>query len=251
MSNLHEFGAGSNWLRHSCLPALGNDGGSHVLRSATGDCTLAAPSSVSRTGGLRAPQPGFHSIMRKNRNRCISLETNNRCQFCSKMKRGGIGRQIALALSLFFVVLAPLARADNTDRAKALSKKVMCMCGGCNDTAGTCNHTGGAFSGPCDTAKAMQKEVAERVNRGDSDDLILQSFVQEYGPTVLPDPPKKGFTWLVWIAPIVAPLIALYLIWEVVRRWRRRQILAPAGGPPISADLLDRARREADRETHE
>ena len=150
-------------------------------------------------------------------------------------------------IALLSSVLPPGSRADNTDRAKSLSKKVMCMCGGCNDTAGTCNHTGGAFSGPCDTAKAMQKEVADRVSRGDSDDLILQSFVQEYGPTVLPDPPKKGFTWLVWIAPIALPVFALFLIWELVRRWRRRQELAPAGGPPISADLLDRARREVDR----
>ncbi|HXO88912.1 MAG TPA: cytochrome c-type biogenesis protein [Candidatus Acidoferrales bacterium] len=153
----------------------------------------------------------------------------------------------ALMIALLGSVLLPSSRADNTDRAKSLSKKVMCMCGGCNDTAGTCNHTGGAFSGPCDTAKAMQKEVADRVGRGDSDDLILQSFVQEYGPTVLPDPPKKGFTWLVWIAPIALPVFALFLIWEVVRRWRRKQELAPAGGPPISADLLDRARREVDR----
>jgi cytochrome c-type biogenesis protein CcmH/NrfF len=153
----------------------------------------------------------------------------------------------ALMLALLGSVLVPGSRADNADRAKSLSKKVMCMCGGCNDTAGTCNHTGGAFSGPCDTAKAMQKEVTDRVNHGDSDDLILQSFVQEYGPTVLPDPPKKGFTWLVWIAPIALPLFALFLIWEVVRRWRRKQELVPAGGPPISADLIDRARREVDR----
>jgi cytochrome c-type biogenesis protein CcmH/NrfF len=157
---------------------------------------------------------------------------------------------LALIAALSFATTVS-ARADNSDRAKNLSKKVMCMCGGCSDTAGTCNHTGGAFSGPCDTAKAMQKEVADRVNRGDSDDLILQSFVQEYGPTVLPDPPKKGFTWLVWIAPIAAPLIALYLIWEVVRRWRRRQELAPAGGPPISPELLDRARRESDGDPRE
>lgn len=150
----------------------------------------------------------------------------------------------ALILALLCLVPVPGSRADSTDRAKSLSKKVMCMCGGCNDTAGTCNHTGGAFSGPCDTAKAMQKEVADRVNRGDSDDLVLQSFVQEYGPTVLPDPPKKGFTWLVWIAPIALPLFALFLIWEVVGRWRRKQELAPAGVPPVSADLLDRARRE-------
>lgn len=154
----------------------------------------------------------------------------------------------AMTIALFCSTLMPIARADNADRAKNLSKKVMCMCGGCNDTAGTCNHTGGAFSGPCDTAKAMQKEVAERVNRGDSDDLILQSFVQEYGPTVLVEPPKAGFTWLVWIAPIVAPLIALFLIWEVVRRWRHRQTLAPAAGPAISPELLERARREASKE---
>ncbi len=158
---------------------------------------------------------------------------------------------LLLAVTLSLAPLAPTSRADNTERAKALSKKVMCMCGGCNDTAGTCNHTGGAFSGPCDTAKAMQKEVAQRVDRGDSDDLILQSFVQEYGPTVLPDPPKKGFTWLVWIAPIAAPLIALFLIWEVVRRWRRRIELAPVGGPAISPELLDRARRESGKESDE
>jgi cytochrome c-type biogenesis protein CcmH/NrfF len=150
-----------------------------------------------------------------------------------------------------FLAGAPHSNADDSARAKDLSKKVMCMCGGCNDTAGTCNHTGGAFSGPCDTAKAMQKEVAQRVDRGDSYDLILQSFVQEYGPRVLPDPPKKGFTALVWIAPVAAPLIALFLIWEVVRRWRRRVTLAPAAGPAISPELLDRARREADKESDE
>ncbi len=168
-----------------------------------------------------------------------------------KRQRPEMRALVAVFLAMIFAAAAPTLRAEDSPRAKALSKKVMCMCGGCNDTAGTCNHTGGAFSGPCDTAKAMQKEVAQRVDRGDSDDLILQSFVQEYGPTVLPDPPKKGFTWLVWIAPVVAPLLALFLIWEVVRRWRRRVALAPAGGPSISPELLDRARREADRNTDE
>jgi len=195
-----------------------------------------------------------------NRNRRNPLKTNDRCTFYSRQKRdfaiphaagwGALATRIALILALLSCFLAPPSGAQNAERAKALSRKVMCMCGGCNDTAGTCNHTGGAFSGPCDTAKAMQKEVAERVNRGDSDDLVLQSFVQEYGPTVLPEPPRKGFTWLVWIMPVVAPLIALYLIWEVVRRWRRHALL-PAGGPSVPPELLDRARREADRESHE
>jgi cytochrome c-type biogenesis protein CcmH/NrfF len=97
----------------------------------------------------------------------------------------------------------------------------------------------------------MLKELDDRVARGDSDDLVLQSFIQEYGQTVLVDPPKTGFTGLVWIMPIVAPLLALYLIWELVRRWRHKAVLAPAGGPAISADLIERARREADKEENE
>jgi hypothetical protein len=49
----------------------------------------------------------------------------------------------------------------------------------------------------------------------------------------------------VWILPIAAPLLAFFMIWEVVRRWRRQSILAPASGPSLSPDLLDRARRES------
>lgn len=140
---------------------------------------------------------------------------------------------------------------DQAERAKSLGKRVKCMCGGCDDAAGTCTHSGGAFAGPCDTAKAELKEIDARVARGDSDDLILQSFVQEYGPTVLIEPPKSGFNWLAWIMPVAFPLVALFLVWQVVRRWHRRAALAPASGPPLPAELLERARQEADKESDE
>jgi cytochrome c-type biogenesis protein CcmH/NrfF len=170
----------------------------------------------------------------------------------SNRKLGFVG---ALAAALFLLVatlpVAPASRAQQTDRAKSLGKRVKCMCGGCEDAAGLCTHGGGDFAGPCDTAKAELKEVDAGVARGDSDDLILQSSVQEYGSTVLVEPPKSGFSWLVWIAPIAAPLIAFFLIWEVVRRWRHRAALAPAGGPAISPDLLARARSEAAKDPNE
>ncbi len=136
-------------------------------------------------------------------------------------------------------------------RAKSLGKRVKCMCGGCDDAAGMCTHSGGAFAGPCDTAKAELKEIDARVARGDSDSLILQSFVQEYGPTVLIEPPKAGFDWLAWIMPVLFPIVALFLVWQVVRKWHRRAALAPASGPPISAEMMARARREADKESDE
>ena len=85
--------------------------------------------------------------------------------------------------------------------------------------------------------------------RNDSDDLILQAFVQEYGPTVLAEPPTKGFNWAAWIVPIVVPLLAIFLVWEVARRWRHRAQLAPASGPNVSSEFLEQAKHEADEES--
>lgn len=137
-----------------------------------------------------------------------------------------------------FLLAAPLSHAQQTDRAKALGAQLKCVCG-CNQILTACNHVG------CQYSHAMLKELDDRVARGDSDSLILQSFVQEYGEQVLAEPPRKGFNWLVWILPIAAPLLAFFMIWEVVRRWRHRSVLAPAGGPSLAPELLDRARRES------
>jgi cytochrome c-type biogenesis protein CcmH len=147
---------------------------------------------------------------------------------------------VALACAFAVCVIAFAAHAQQTDRAKALGQKLMCVCG-CNQILTACNHVG------CQYSHKMLQELDALVARNESDDLILQAFVQEYGPTVLSEPPAKGFNWMAWIVPIVAPLIALFAVWEVVRRWRQRAALAPAtGGPPVSAELLARAKHEVD-----
>lgn len=156
-------------------------------------------------------------------------------------------RPVVLALLTLAITSAPI-NAQQLPRAKALSKRVMCMCGGCEDSAGLCSHPGGTFSGPCDTARGMQKDLDARVARNESDDAILQAYVEQYGPTVLVEPPKKGFDLLAWVMPVLLPLIALILVWQVVRRWKQKAALAPAGGPPIDAAFLERVQREASRE---
>lgn len=145
---------------------------------------------------------------------------------------------LSLLCCALFLLAAPISHAQQTDRAKALGAQLKCVCG-CNQILTACNHIG------CTYSHAMLKELDERVARGDSDSLILQSFVQEYGESVLAEPPRKGFNWLVWILPIAAPLLAFFMIWEVVRRWRHRSILASAGGPSLAPGLLERARRES------
>lgn len=153
-------------------------------------------------------------------------------------------RSIALLVVALALLLAPSSQAQQTERAKELGKKLMCMCG-CNQILTACNHIG------CTYSHTMLKELDQAVARNESDELTLQGFVQEYGPKVLAEPPAKGFDWAAWIVPVVAPLVALIVLWEVVRRWRQRALLAPAGGPKISPELLDRARHEADRESDE
>jgi cytochrome c-type biogenesis protein CcmH/NrfF len=157
-------------------------------------------------------------------------------------------RAVTSALILTAMMLNS-ANAQELPRAKSIAKRVMCMCGGCQDSAGMCSHPGGTFSGPCETARAMQKDLDVRVGRNESDDAILTAYVQQYGPTVLVEPPKRGFDLLAWIMPVLLPLIALVLVWQAVRRWRHKAVLAPAGGSAIDPGLLARVEREASGET--
>jgi cytochrome c-type biogenesis protein CcmH/NrfF len=154
----------------------------------------------------------------------------------------------AAALILTAVPLNSV-RAQELPRAKAVAKRVMCMCGGCQDSAGLCSHPGGTFSGPCETARGMQRDLDARVARNESDEAILQAYGEQYGPTVLVEPPKKGFDLLAWVMPVLLPLIALVLVWQVVRRWKQKAALAPAGGPPIDSQFLARVQNESGRET--
>jgi cytochrome c-type biogenesis protein CcmH/NrfF len=157
-----------------------------------------------------------------------------------------------LALAAVFAALPLLGQApvETTDRARVLGKQLMCTCG-CGDTAGSCSHPGAAFSGPCEIAKAKLKEVEERMSRGESDSAILQAFVQEYGESALAAPPARGFNWFAYTFPAVAFAIGLALVLMIMRQWRQRLAVAPASGPGVSAEMLEQARRQIERDVPE
>lgn len=165
-------------------------------------------------------------------------------RFPDKKYAPGFGRALGtlLLLAMAGAGLVQTAGAQETARAKALGQQLMCVCG-CNQILTACNHVG------CTYSHTELKELDQAVSRNESDDLTLQAFVQEYGPTVLSEPPTKGFDWAAWIVPIVVPIVALFLVWEVVRRWRQRAALLPASG--VSPELLARAQREAGKESDE
>src|SRR5579863_5205601 len=168
-------------------------------------------------------------------------------------------RRSALGLCAIFAALVFVGASATAQqltqaqaaRAKSLSLKVKCMCGGCNDPAGACFHSGGTFSGPCDMALSEIKHVNELVVKGESDDQILKDFVAQYGPTVLVDPPKAGFDLTAWIVPVLVPLVGLFGVWEVARRWRQKHpaaAAASANASGISPEIIARVQHDIERD---
>jgi cytochrome c-type biogenesis protein CcmH len=153
------------------------------------------------------------------------------------------------------LLIAPAGAQKLSDRAKQVGSKIKCMCRGCEMSAAGCSHPGGAFSGMCDTAKGMLKEVDQHIAKGETDEQTLQAFVLEYGTQVYTEPPKSGFSLVAWVLPSVYLFVGAGVVVFVIARWRKRpsQEAVPAAGSAsgISAELLERARARAVRETQD
>jgi cytochrome c-type biogenesis protein CcmH len=164
----------------------------------------------------------------------------------TKRRLAAFSLVIALAASSG-AVLSSRAQAQQSDRAKQIGGKFMCMCG-CNQVLTQCNHVG------CTTSASMLKELDGWVARGDSETVITSAFVQEFGTKVYAEPPKSGLSLVAWSLPTVYLLLGTLLVIFVIWRWRSRA-LAPAatvgGAPGISAQVLENARRRVAEETED
>lgn len=159
------------------------------------------------------------------------------------------------ALTLFAAIAAvPLltAQAPYSARAKEVGMHLKCMCKGCDMTAGGCAHPGGAFSGPCESAKAQLRQVDEMLGKGMSEQQIIDAFVAQYGTIVYVEPPKHGFGLVAWLMPIFYSIAGLALVIFIVRKWYfNRPITQPSSGAGLPNEALDRARAQAARETED
>ena len=154
---------------------------------------------------------------------------------------------ILLMLAMAPVFITPLGAQQLSDRAKQIGGKFMCMCS-CSQVLTECNHVG------CPTSASMLKELNRSLARGDSEDAITQMFVQEFGTQVYAEPPKSGFSLVAWALPSVYLFVGAGVVIFVISRWRKHatEPAAPAAGVPgISAELLERARAQAARETQD
>lgn len=162
-----------------------------------------------------------------------------------QINRAGWGYAVLLAVALvLFAVPGGAEIPGQSAKAQKIGKRLMCMCG-CNQVLVECNHVG------CSVSTAMLKELDERIARNEPEDLLIQSFVQQYGEKVLAQPPTTNFGLVAWIMPFFALLLGFLAVRVLLLRWRH-QMPAVAGMPgadaEISPEMLARARREMELE---
>ena len=145
------------------------------------------------------------------------------------------------AASIFTISLSVALLGASGDRARFndLGHRMMCVCS-CNQILLECNHVG------CTYSDRMREQLAAATQQESNDENILQTFVKEYGTTVLAAPTMRGFDKVAWIMPFAVFLAGSLLAIVLIRNWKSRQ---PAHALAHAGRALDRYREQARRET--
>lgn len=125
--------------------------------------------------------------------------------------------KIAVLLMLSFNVLAAVEYRKFDDPKKEQSYKVLIdelRCLVCqNQTIADSN---------ADLAKDLRRQVYEMLQKGKSQDEIVEFMIQRYGDFVLYNPQFKLKTGLLWLGPVVFLLIGLLMLMLFVRKNKAR-----------------------------
>lgn len=142
-------------------------------------------------------------------------------------------RRIFIALALMGLFTAGLRGDPVAERYQRLAAKLRCVCPCHQSMLSECSNMQCSARAQLDAAMV---KLSQKVRSSDSDELILQAFVQEFGPEVLAAPPTHGFSLVVWIMPWVAAGLGLWALLAVLHYWRaQRPSAEPAGAPAAPA----------------
>jgi hypothetical protein len=170
----------------------------------------------------------------------------------SSYKTSNHFRTLWFVVSISTLLTLSMAQGDTTDaRYKDLGHRLICTCdsepaagmgqrAGCKQVLLECSHV------DCEPSKHIRSELSDALRKGDSDDVILHSFVKNYGADVLEQssPVANKLIWALALAALTSITIALV---------RKRKPRPASSSMPLSdledVDFLrDRVLRETERD---
>jgi len=141
-------------------------------------------------------------------------------------------RLFTIAVAVLLVV-APAASAQSRPSPADLEAEIVCP---------TCKTTLDQSSSPI--AMRMKAFIRTRIAAGDSSAEIKRQLVDQFGPAVLAEPPKRGFDLLAWLLPIGGLAAGAVAVGALAWSWSRRRDDAE----PAPASLDPELERRVDAE---
>lgn len=127
----------------------------------------------------------------------------------------------------------PRLSPEDEDRAKAVGKEVVCLCGTCpRHTITDCQ---------CGWAHQQKKAIRLAMESGQSGEQIIAAYRRVFGDKVLAMIPDEGFARTSYALPYAAAVLGLAaVIWVGIRSLRRGGAKgAEASAPEPAADAAD------------
>ena len=92
----------------------------------------------------------------------------------------------------------------------------------------------------------MKREIAEQLSEGRTPEEIRAYFVEQYGPVVLGEPPRRGVNWLAWVLPFIILLGAGTFVAMRLRTWTQSaEVTVPARPPTSGSENAEDAAEDA------
>jgi len=145
-----------------------------------------------------------------------------------------------LAGLLLAGIAAAQGRTVTDDQVNAVAKKLNCP---------VCENVP---LDVCETQACSQWRdlIRQKLSTGETSQQIINYFQATYGDRVLQEPPRQGFTGLVWILPIVGLIAGVAILVVVLRRMTAQPSAVPVETPAVS-ESEDEYRRRLERELEE
>lgn len=157
----------------------------------------------------------------------------------SLRKHFSIKLVLAFAGSLAILCAQDAPESFLTPDVIRIGSRLACRCGTCRNTVGDCAMLHCGYCSP------RRQRIYDLKKQGQSDDQIVNMFVQEDGIVTLASPPTQGWGPIVtW----VGPGLALLLGFGIYSWWVRRNQKAPETLKPEEQAVLDRFQSQIDRE---
>jgi len=94
----------------------------------------------------------------------------------------------------------------------------------------------------------MREQLLSAIQRDRSDENVMQSFIHEYGTTVLAAPTSRGFDNIAWIMPFLVLLAGGLVAITTIRNWKEEQATRGTSTAlsPTLTRYVERARKETE-----